>query len=144
MNKNCSNNSLNIFIPSNENPWEEKKILYLFRRMEFGVDKNNLSNFLSYSPQNLIDKIIDDALNLEISPDPGWANWTASDFNESGRNRGAFFRDHQKIVFRDLLKNGFRDRLTLFWSNHFVTEYYMYNNPAYAFRYYNNIQKNPY
>ena len=110
MNKNCSNNSLNIFIPSNENPWEEKKILYLFRRMEFGIDKNNLSNFLSYSPQNLIDKIIDDALNLEISPDPGWANWTASDFNESGRNRGAFFRDHQKIVFRDLLKNGFRDR----------------------------------
>lgn len=142
MNKNCSNNSLNIFIPSNENPWEEKKILYLFRRMEFGIDKNNLSNFLSYSPQNLIDKIIDDALNLEISPDPGWANWTASDFNDSGRNRGAFFRDHQKIVFRDLLKNGFRDRLTLFWSNHFVTEYYMYNNPAYAFRYYNNIQKN--
>ena len=35
-----------------------------------------------------------------------------------------------------------RDRLTLFWSNHFVTEYYMYNHPAYTFRYYNNLQSN--
>ena len=48
----------------------------------------------------------------------------------------------QRLVFDDFLKNGFRERLTLFWSNHFVTEYYMYNHPAYAFRYYNNIQKN--
>jgi uncharacterized protein (DUF1800 family) len=139
---NCANLSLTEFIPNDQNPWNEKKILFLFRRLEFGIDKSNINTYLNYSPQDLIDKIIDDAKNLTVSPDPGWRDWNSTDFNNSGKNRGAFFRDHQRLVFDDFLKNGFRDRLTLFWSNHFVTEYYMYNHPAYAFRYYNNIQKN--
>ena len=63
---------------------------------------------------------------MPVSPDPGWANFDNADFTASGKNRGAFFRDHQKIVFEDFLNNGLRERLTLFWSNHFVTEYYMY------------------
>ncbi len=142
MRKSCSNNSLAPYLVNTENKWDEKKVLFVLRRLGFGTDINKLSELVNYSPSDLIDKIIDDAKSLDVSPDPGWANWTASDFNESGRNRGQFFRDHQRIVFRDLLNNGFRDRLTLFWSNHFVTEYYMYNHPAYAFRYYNNIQKN--
>ena len=142
MRKSCSNNSLAAYLVNTENKWDEKKVLFVLRRLGFGTDINKLSELVNYGPSDLIDKIIDDAKSLDVSPDPGWANWTASDFNESGRNRGQFFRDHQRIVFRDLLNNGFRDRLTLFWSNHFVTEYYMYNHPAYAFRYYNNIQKN--
>jgi len=132
---NCSNLSLSEFIPSDQNPWDEKKILFLFRRLEFGIDKSNINAYLNYSPQDLIDKIVDDAKNLIVSPDPGWKDWNAADFNNSGKNRGAFFRDHQRLVFDDFLKNGFRERLTLFWSNHFVTEYYMYNHPAYAFIY---------
>ena len=90
-----------------------KKSSFVLRRLGFGTDINKLSELVNYSPSDLIDKIIDDAKSLDVS-DPGWANWTASDFNESGRNRGQFFRDHQRIVFRDLLNNGFRDRLTLF------------------------------
>ena len=129
MRKSCSNNSLAPYLVNTENKWDEKKVLFVLRRLGFGTDINKLSEFVNYSPSDLIDKIIDDAKILDVSPDPGWANWTASDFNESGRNRGQFFRDHQRIVFRDLLNNGFRDRLTLFWSNHFVTEYYMYNHP---------------
>ena len=39
---------------------------------EFGVNKNDLSNYLNYTPSELIDKIIDDAINLDVSPDPGW------------------------------------------------------------------------
>ena len=65
-----------------------------------------------------------------------------ANFMLSGKESWSIFEDPLKLVFDDFLKNGFRERLTLFWSNHFVTEYYMYNHPAYAFRYYNNIQKN--
>ena len=142
MAKNCSNKSLNEFIPTLENTWDEKKALLVARRLEFGVNKNDLSNYLNYTPSELIDKIIDDAINLDVSPDPGWRDWNSTDFNNSGKNRGAYFRDHQRLVFKDLLTNGFRERLTVFWSNHFVTEYFMYNHPAYTFRYYNNIQQN--
>ena len=119
----------------------KRKFYFSSRRLEFGIDKSNINAYLNYSPQDLIDKIVDDAKNLTVSPDPGWKDWNAADFNNSGKNRGVFFRDHQRLVFDDFLKNGFRERLTLFWSNHFVTEYYMYNHPAYSFRYYNNISK---
>ena len=105
---NCSNLSLSEFIPSDQNPWDEKKILFLLRRLEFGIDKSNINAYLNYSPQDLFDKIVDDAKILTVSPDGGWKDGNAADFNNSGKNRGVFFRDHQRLVFDDFLKNGFR------------------------------------
>ena len=138
---NCNEGTLSPYIPDQDNPWDISKILFLFRRIGFSVKFKEVKNYLNVNPSDLIDQIFEEALNMPVSPDPGWANFDNADFTASGKNRGAFFRDHQKIVFEDFLNNGFRERLTLFWSNHFVTEYYMYNHPAYTFRYYNNLQK---
>ena len=142
MRTNCNEGTLSVYVPDSNNPWDISKILFLFRRIGFSVKFSEVKNHLNSSPSDLIDKIFEEALNIPVSADPGWANFNNSDFTASGKNRGAFFRDHQKIVFNDFLNNGLRERLTLFWSNHFVTEYYMYNHPAYTFRYYNNIQNN--
>ena len=134
---NCNNGTLNVYVPDHDNPWNISKVLFVFRRLGFSVKFKEVKNYLNYNPSDLIDELFDQALNMPLSPDPGWANFNNADFSSSGKNRGAFFRDHQKIVFEDFLNNGLRERLTLFWSNHFVTEYYMYNHPAYTFRYYN-------
>jgi uncharacterized protein (DUF1800 family) len=37
--------------------------------------------------------------------------------------------------------DGFRERLTLFWSNHFVTEYYDYNQAQYLYQYHSRLQQ---
>ena len=139
---NCNQGTLNSYIPNQNNPWSISKILFLFRRIGFSIKFSEIESHLNTNPVDLIDQIFDEAINIPITPDPGWANFNNADFTASGKNRGAFFRDHQKIVFDDFLNNGFRERLTLFWSNHFVTEYYMYNHPAYTFRYYNKLQEN--
>ena len=139
---NCNNGTLNVYVPDQDNPWNISKVLFVFRRLGFSIKFKEVKNYLDSNPNDLIDELLDQALNMPVSPDPGWANFNNADFSSSGKNRGAFFRDHQKIVFEDFLSNGLRERLTLFWSNHFVTEYYMYNHPAYTFRYYNNLQKN--
>ena len=139
---NCNQGTLNSYIPNQNNPWSISKILFLFRRIGFSIKFSEIESHLNTNPGDLIDQIFDEAINIPVSPDPGWANFNNADFTASGKNRGAFFRDHQKIVFDDFLNNGFRERLTLFWSNHFVTEYYMYNHPAYTFRYYNKLQDN--
>ena len=139
---NCNQGTLNSYIPNQNNPWTISKILFLFRRIGFSIKFSEIESHLNTNPGDLIDQIFDEAINIPITPDPGWANFNNADFTASGKNRGAFFRDHQKIVFDDFLNNGFRERLTLFWSNHFVTEYYMYNHPAYTFRYYNKLQEN--
>jgi len=139
---NCNQGTLNSYIPNQNNPWSISKILFLFRRIGFSIKFSEIESHLNTNPVDLIDQIFDEAINIPITPDPGWANFNNADFTASGKNRGTFFRDHQKIVFDDFLNNGFRERLTLFWSNHFVTEYYMYNHPAYTFRYYNKLQEN--
>tara|TARA_Y100000766_G_scaffold66288_1_gene55541 strand:+ start:109 stop:1563 length:1455 start_codon:yes stop_codon:yes gene_type:complete len=138
---NCNEGTLSIYIPDQNNPWDISKVLFLFRRLGFSIKFTDVKNQLNTNPNDLIDQLFDEAVNMPVSPDPGWANFNNADFTASGKNRGAFFRDHQKIVFDDFLNNGLRERLTLFWSNHFVTEYYMYSHPAYTFRYYNNLQQ---
>ena len=131
---NCNEGTLSVYVPDQNNPWDISKVLFLFRRLGFSTKYSDIKNHLNTNPNDLIDQLFDDALNMPLSPDPGWANFNNADFTASGKIRGAFFRDHQKIVFDDFLNNGLRERLTLFWSNHFVTEYYMYNHPAYTFR----------
>ena len=123
MSVNCNQGTLNLYIPNQNNPWSISKILFLFRRIGFSIKFSEIESHLNTNPGDLIDQIFDEAINIPVSPDPGWANFDNADFTASGKNRGAFFRDHQKIVFDDFLNNGFRERLTLFWSNHFVTEY---------------------
>ena len=38
---------------------------------------------ISY-PSELIDELIDNAKNLPLTPDPGWAHWTNTDFRNAG------------------------------------------------------------
>ena len=98
-------------LPNQNNPWSISKIIFLFRRLGFSIKFTDVKNYLNSSPEDLVDQLFDDALNMPLSPDPGWANFNNADFTASGKNRGAFFRDHQKIVFEDFLNNGLRDRL---------------------------------
>lgn len=141
MKQNCANSSIQVFNPSNDE-WNRDLVFFLTRRLGYSVDYDLMSQYLKFSPSELVDKIIDEALSKEVTADPGWADWTSTDFKNSGKNRFEFFRDHQRIFFNDVFNNGFREKLTVFWSNHFVTQYSGYSHPAYAFRYYNTIQKN--
>ena len=101
---NCNNGTLNVYVPDQNNPWNISKVLFVFRRLGFSVKFKEVKNYLNSNPNDLIDELFDQALNMPVSPDPGWANFNNADFSSSGKNRGAFFRDHQKIVFEDLNK----------------------------------------
>ena len=97
----CNNGTLSTFVPSDENPWDISKILLVNRRLGFGIKHSDIQSKLSLSPEELIDQLIDNAKNLPLTPDPGWANWTNTDFRNAGGNRGPFFRNHQRIMFDD-------------------------------------------
>ena len=103
MKQNCANISIQVFNPSNDQ-WNRDLIFFLTRRLGYSVDYDLMSQYLKFSPSQLIDKIIDEALSKEVSPDPGWANWTTTDFQNAGKTRFQFFRDHQKIFFNDVFE----------------------------------------
>ena len=72
---NCNEGTLSIYIPDQYNPWDISKILFLFRRIGFSVKFKEVKNYLNVNPSDLIDQIFEEALNMPVSPDPGWANF---------------------------------------------------------------------
>ncbi|UZO81936.1 DUF1800 domain-containing protein [Aquimarina sp. ERC-38] len=143
---NCNVASLDPYIPTSENPWTVRKINHLYRRIAFGATKEQVQNALiQEDPSALIDELIDNALVLPPTAIPEWGNWNKDQFDAAEKANkdfnNSYYRNQGRItMIQDLLQNQVRDRLTLFWSNHFVTEDRVYRSPAYQFQYYSLLQ----
>ncbi len=141
----CNTASLDVYIPSAQNPWNVSKIHHLYRRVAFGATKNQVKAALNSDPETLIDTLIDQAIALVPSPEPLWGFWDKDQFDAAEManedNNLVFYRNEgKKQMLSDFWQHGLRDRLTLFWSNHFVTEDEVYASPAYQYQYYNLLQ----
>ena len=130
------------FIPSKNNNWDLDKINFVFRRLGYGCSLSDINNYLDKAPSILIDELLTDAADLDPTEGPEWGFWNNKEFNSSPYNKSHYNTLWQKQGLNDLINNGFRERLTLFWSNHFVVEYKDFNQPAYLYQYYNVLQSN--
>ena len=79
----CNNGTLSAFIPTVDNPWDISKVLLVYRRLGFGLKHSDIASKLSLTPSEIIDELIDNAKNLPLTPDPGWAHWTNTDFRNA-------------------------------------------------------------
>lgn len=138
----CELDSIDVYVPSVNKPWNMQRAQHLFRRMGFGTDFATLQSVLSQSPDNLVDSLVDSAFALSPTTAPAWANWSLNDYNNINTEAPAQVLEWYTQFMQDMLTNGFRDKLTLFWSNHFVTQLSVYQCPSYMFGYYNLIQQN--
>ncbi len=142
----CNLASLDVYTPTTENPWSVSKINHLYRRIAFGATKAEVIDALNQNnPSALVDSLIDQAISLVPTEAPIWAFWDRDQFDAvqmaNEENTLNFYRrEGKKQMITDFLQNGVRDRLTLFWSNHFVTEDLVYRSPAYQYQYYNLLQ----
>lgn len=133
--------NLTPYIPTQDNPWDSDKVQHLFRRISFGISDQDIPTYLVDGPSQVIDSIVDNAASLPATEAPEWGYWARPDFDVAPLQPFAYRRDWQKQTLNDLLNNGLRESLTLFWSNHFVTEYPGYgSSPSYLFQYYNTLQ----
>ena len=128
------------YSPSKNKPWTAKQINLVLRRLGFGCSLSDIDLHLNSTPESLIDDIVDGASNMEVTTAPEWSQWDNKQFNKSVNNKNYYHTIWQRQAFKDIINNGFRERLTLFWSNHFVIEYKDVNQPAYLYQYYALIQ----
>jgi len=131
---------LTPYSPSKNKPWTAKQINLVVRRLGFGCSLSDIDLHLNSTPESLIDDIVDGASNMEVTTAPEWSQWDNKQFNKSVNNKNYYHTIWQRQAFKDIINNGFRERLTLFWSNHFVVEYKDVNQPAYLYQYYALIQ----
>lgn len=138
----CELDTIAAYIPTANKPWNLQRAQHLYRRMGFGANNTTLQNALSQSPTDLVDNLVDNALTLPPTTAPIWGNWALTDYTNINTEAPTQVLEWYTQFMQDMLTNGFRDKLTLFWSNHFVTQLSVYQCPSYMFQYYNLLQQN--
>jgi uncharacterized protein (DUF1800 family) len=112
--------------PSSSNRWDLKKVGHLYRRAGFGANWTDLQKGLALGPDKLIDALLkggegQEAFDKQMAE---MAGQVAAANNEQQMRALWLFR----IVYSP---HPLREKLTLFWHNHFATSNAKLNNVAY-------------
>lgn len=140
---NCNTSSLAQY----NTPLDKTRVEHLYRRLGFSASVQTINAAVGQSANALVDTFINDAINAAPIPAPAWADWTNANYPEDDdlarQLRRSQFEEFSTDYGNALLNNNLRDRLSFFWSNHFVTEYDIYNNcNSFLYYYVNCLQRN--
>lgn len=137
----CETGGIEMYIPTDDNPWNKEKIAHLYRRMGFGISVSDIDSDLLLDPDVVVDSLMDAAALVPLTTEPDWAFWNFDDYDDYGTESAVQREFLYKQFMQDMVNNGFRDKMTLFWSNHFVTELEVYSCPSYMWQYYTLLQQ---
>ncbi|MFS4418402.1 DUF1800 domain-containing protein [Maribacter sp. 2307ULW6-5] len=139
---NCNESSLAPYTVS----LDQRRAQHLYRRLGFGATPETIAQAVGQDAGTLVDTLVDQALALPVLPPPAWATWTNANYpedNDAARQlRRQQFEEFKLEYARSLLDNNLRDRLSFFWSNHFVTEYDVYDCNSFLYEYLVCLQRN--
>lgn len=140
----CVIGSIAEYVPTPEKPWNAKRIAHLYRRMAFGATNQQIQNGLALTPSQLVDQIIDNAIALPLPAPPVWETWTRFPIDDYANYDEEVYQHRDQWIrqwLTDMVNNGFREKIALFWSNHFVTEWWVYMCSAYMYEYHKLMQQ---
>lgn len=136
----CNDAALIPYNPTSQNPWNTTKVKHVYRRLGFGAKQSDVDAALSINPGDFIDNLVDTAAAQPTTPAPNWGYWSFNDYTDYPVEVPEQVMEWRVQTVNDFMNEDLRGRLTLFWMNHFVTEYEAYGHPPYLFQYYNTIQ----
>lgn len=137
---------LEPYVPSSESPWNRRRALRLLRRIGYGADPAAIDAVLAGDPSNVVDAIIDAALAAPLPPTPPWIDEPVPPPDAPQSEIDAFIEanmgwilDTEVEVYSEslaLLQAGtaLRERLAMFWHDHFVTSIDSYFLAAWLYR----------
>lgn len=137
-------NTIDVYSPSATKPWNAQRIQHLYQRLGFGASRAEILAGLAMSPDELVDNLLDGVANMDAPTPEDWSYWTWSDYDDDLD----LYQLHQyEIMVRWMREmpdatQHIRSKLALFWHNHFVTEYEVYDCPSYMWAYYNLLHVN--
>jgi hypothetical protein len=129
------------YVPSPAKPWNAQRIAHLYKRLGFGASLEQIQQGLQMSPSDLIDQLLETAADLGPPDPPYWGGWTMDEYsNNPDPNLIFIHRDElRRRWLGEMLEEGIRSKMALFWHNHFVTELDVYSCNAYLWNYYSMI-----
>ncbi|MEZ4698787.1 MAG: DUF1800 domain-containing protein [Rhodothermales bacterium] len=125
---------------------DRRRLAHLLRRTTMGAHPSDVAIHVGKSAEQVVDTLLADATDparLPLPPKPNWADIPMPDrktssseavkqFNQDNRDWLLAFRSDWMGWFH---KGGLREKMTLFWHNHFVAGAEVYTLAAMAYRY---------
>lgn len=138
---NCPTGTITPYVPSSEMPWDKKRALHLYRRIGFGANAQAIEAALHQNPTDIIDQLIDEALALPVTAPPEWAYWNQNDYSDFDAEIAEQYVEWIIQWTGNMINHSFREKLVLFWSNHFVTKFDAYVCGSYLYEYHTLLQE---
>jgi len=127
-------------------PLDRLRAQHLYRRLGFGASAETIDQAVGQTANTLVNNLVDQALATGPIPPPAWAEWTNADYpadDDLARQLRRAQREELNTSYGNgLLDNNLFDRMSVFWSNHFVTEIDVYDCNSFLFEYLNCLQRN--
>ena len=133
--QNCAISSISPFQPA-PNQWTRYHVLHLYKRMSFGASEAEIQAGLQMTPTQLVDLLLDTAVALPSPAAPYWADFTDEDYDNISETRFDHFHQLENRFLREMITEGVRSKMALFWHGHFVTELDVYDCSSYLWYYY--------
>lgn len=138
---NCATGSLAPYVPGPDAPWTKAEVQHLYRRVGYGATLDDLDTALDLSPGELVNQLLDQAFNAPLPEPPEWAYWAYSDFENAGITElFPLYPEYMQSFMQRAIDNGPRERLTLFWHDHFSTQFETYGCPSLLYQYFNILE----
>ncbi len=132
---------LDPFVPSTDQPWDARRVQHFYQRIGLGATRQQIEQGLAMSPSVLVDTTIDALLSAPDPVAPYWANWSWEDYDDDVDLYFEHKYDFRLRWLREMIGEGLRAKLALFWHNHFVTEEDVYTCNSFMWSYYALLHK---
>jgi uncharacterized protein (DUF1800 family) len=137
-------------------PWNRAAVRHLLRRTLFGVKRSDLSHFLSLGLTSSISQLLDDSTPLPpppvkeynpsaaATPDTSvamgqiWVTNINNDGTVAALRRASFKKWWVGNMIQQ--ERSLREKMTLFWHNHFSTETNDVGNASYVFKHHDMLR----
>jgi len=141
--------------PTADNPWDTNAINHLYHRLGFGASYSDIQAALKSSPAEIIQALMDDQLVTDGMPDPpdGWERWlivppytgTVHELHQEEEDGYYTAKTDIRCQWTVLMSEPnvhLREKLTLFWHNHFVVDEETVYHPQSLYRYFKFLRGN--
>ncbi|MEM8488559.1 MAG: DUF1800 domain-containing protein, partial [Bacteroidota bacterium] len=130
-----------------------REVAHLLRRASFGADPETVNTYAGQTAAAVVDDLLTFATDSNANPlpaEPSWANQPQPDRSVEpsevvrayNQNNVLWLAELSTQMLELFRSGGLRERMTLFWHNHFVTELEVYELGVYAYRYLRIIRNN--
>ena len=123
----------------------QEQVIHLYRRLGFGASFQTINAGVGQTADALVDGLIAEAIAKPVLPEPIWSTWNRDNYPVDDDEARAVVQTQGQewnlAYANTLIAGNLRDRMSFFWSNHFVTQIEIYQCNAYLYEYTNAIQR---